>query len=612
MTLNFPFDEEPRGEHPRDVRRAELRRRRRRWAWLATGLVVAVLLVLGVSAVLVLLDARRAEASLRDAIPTVQRLQSSVRGGETAEVEPAMAELQAQTAVAHSATRGPHWWVAGHVPVVGESVVAVQTVASVVDSMATDALPSLAEAARLIDPAVMIPQQGRIDTQPFIDVAPRVIAADDAVQAGSARLDMIDEEEVVAQVAGPVSEVKEMMAEVVATTGLASKAAQLVPPMLGAYGERSYAILAQSPAEIRATGGHPGAVMLLTADQGELSLGERVGGGELFSETPVVPLTPQEELLFSDRLVTYGVDATLTPDFPRTAEITRAQWLAAFGAQVDGVMAVDPVALGYFLEATGPVQTDDGTVLNSENAASLLLNGIYLDPERSMEGQDEFFGQAAEAVFDALTEGNLDTGKALQALTRAAEEGRWLMWSSDPREQDIVSGTSLSGELAGERDGAPVVGVYLNDASATKMSYYLDYSVTVNGLGCVADGVRRLSTTVDIASTAPPEAVGFPPYLAGQGQIMPGHAVTNVLVYSPAWGRIDSVTVDGEEYPFMGLYTHEEMDVAQVTIDLGPGESRQIVVDMQTGGEGQDEVTEISLTPGPRNADQNVQESSTC
>ncbi|MFP5415619.1 MAG: DUF4012 domain-containing protein, partial [Actinomycetes bacterium] len=358
----------------RGDRRAAQERRRYRWGRWVAGLVAAALVVLGASAVLVFLDARRAEASLRSAVPTVARLQGSILDGEFEAVDPMIAELQGQTAIAASATQGPHWWIAAHVPFAGESVQAVQTVAAVVHAMATDAMPSLADAVKVVDPAVMIPRDGRIDTMPFVEVAPSVIAADDAVQAGSAQLAAIDESRVIAQVAGPVTELKEMMLQVGSTTELASKAAQLLPPMLGAYGQRQYIIMAQSPAEIRATGGHPGAVMLMTVDQGKITLGERIGGGQLFSETPVVPLTPHEELLFTDRLATYGVDATLTPDFPRTGEITRAQWEKAFGVQVDGVMAVDPVALGYFLEATGPVRPD-GKLLTSDNAAQFLLNG---------------------------------------------------------------------------------------------------------------------------------------------------------------------------------------------------------------------------------------------
>ncbi len=586
-------------------------RRPRRWgAWVAGALAVG-LVVLGVSAVLVLLDARRAETSLRAAVVTVEKVQSGVLSGDADAVAPELALLQEQTGVAVSNTDGPHWWIAAHTPVVGESVAAVQTLARVVDNLATSALPSLGEAIKVLDPSVLMPQQGKINARAFVDVVPSVIAADDAVQASQTQLASIDEEQVIGRVAGPVTELKAMVGKTAQMTELASKAAQLIPPMLGAYSQRQYVILAQSPAEIRATGGHPGAVLQLTTDNGQLSLGGRRGGGELFSETPILPLTPQEELLFTDRLMTFGVDATLTPDFPRTAEITRAQWSKEFGADVDGVVAIDPVALGYLLEATGPVKMSDGSTLNSSNAAQVLLNGIYLDKRKTIAQQDDYFSEAADAVFESFLEGTPNVRAGMAALMRAAEEGRWLVWSADPREQSVLSGTALSGELVGEREGSPVVGVFLNDASATKMSYYLDYSVKVAGTKCLAGDARQLTTSVDITSTAPPEAAKYPPYLSGTGQVTPGHSLTNVMVYSPAGGRIENVTVDGAPYSAMGLYVHHDMEVAQVTLDLGPGESHRLEVVMETAGAAQQGTTQLHVTPGSRLAAQIV-EDSTC
>ena len=572
----------------------------RRWGVWVLGLLVIGMVVLGVSAVLVLLEARRAEASLRDAVVTVEKVQSAVLSGEADAVAPELSLLREQTGVAVSNTDGPHWWIAAHTPFVGESVAAVQTVARVVDDLATSALPSLGEAVKVLDPSVLMPQQGKINARAFVEVASDVIAADDAVQASRIRLTKIDETRVISRVAGPVSELKDMVGKTAKVTEMASKAAQLVPPMLGAYGQRDYVILAQSPAEIRATGGHPGAALQLSVDDGQLSLGDRRGGGELFSATPILPLTPQEELLFTDRLMTFGVDATLTPDFPRTAEITRAQWSKAFGVDVSGVIAIDPVALGYLLEATGPVKMSDGSTLNSGNAAQVLLNGIYLDKRKTIAQQDDYFSEAAHAVFNAFLEGTPNVRAGLAAVTKAAEEGRWLVWSAEPREQSLLTGTALSGELVGEKDGSPVVGVYLNDASATKMSYYLDYSVQVDRSKCLAGDARQLTTTVDIKSTAPPEAAGYPPYLSGTGQVTPGHSLTNVMVYSPSGGRIVDVTVDGASYSAMGLYVHHDMEVAQVTVDLGPGESHRLEVVMETAGAGQLGTTQLRVTPGSK------------
>lgn len=590
-----------RGAARRVASEGTRRRRWGRWVVAAAGLVVVVV---GVMAVLVFLDGRRAEASLRSAVPTVRTLQDSLLAGDTGAAQSALAELKGQTASAVAATRGPHWWLAAHVPGVGESVAAVQTVVGIVDTLTTDVLTPLADVAGAIKPSALLPHDGQINTRPLIEAAPRVIAADDAVKAARVRLSDIDEKRLIPQVVGAVTELKGLVDRLDGMTDLASKATRLVPGMLGALGQRQYVLVAQNPAEIRAGGGHIGAAMLVTADAGRITLGDRINGDLLESDTPALPLTDDERLLFTDRLAIYGQSATMTPDFPRAAEIVRAQWKRAFGQEVDGVVSLDPVALGYLLEAIGPVRMPDGSSLDSSNAAQALLNDIYKN--RRVSDQDKYFGDAAKEVFARVMAGTPDVSAGVRALTRAANEGRWLVWSSDPAEQAVLADTPLSGALLGERDGSPVVGVFLNDTSVTKMSYYLDYKVRVERTACRPDGARRLTVTVDIASTAPPEAAGYPPYLSGDGTLAPGHSRTNVMVYSPARGVIDNVTVDGADYADMGLYSFGSMDVAQASIELGPGESHRLVVEMETAREGQERTAQLRVTPGSRPAGQGV------
>lgn len=595
-------------QNPAVQTRRARRRRRRPGPWIASG-AAALFLALGITGALLFFDAQKAQANLTDAAVTIRELRSTVLAGDPAAIEPALAGLQQQTGAAVAATSGPHWWLAAHLPLIGPSVYAVQTVSSVADSLATDTLPRLTTVAGVLDPEILLPRDGAVELRPFIDVAPDVVAADDAVQAAVVRLGEINTDRLIERVAGPVGEVRALVDEVAMTTATASRAAQLIPTMLGAYGERQYVVLAESNAEIRTLGGFVGSWNLITVDNGQITIGDALPSSRLSVESPILPLTEEEEAIYTDRPVTYAGNVTMNADFPRTAETARAMWENAFGVRPDGVVALDPVALQYLLGAAGPVTMTDGTVLDGSNAAQILLNQIYID-EVDPAKQDEFFGEASKAIVTELMSGVENVQGVIDALDAAADEGRLLLWSADPAEQALLSGTVLSGELRGEDDGAPIVGVYLNDSSATKMSYYLDYSVDVQSLQCLADGVRQLRATITVTSTAPPAASDFPPYLSGGGWIVPGDVRTNVHVYSPSFGFIEDFAVDGDSTVPRAYFTHGDMDVVGTTMVLTPGETSVIEVTLETGTQ-QELPTRVRVTPGARPAAISVDDS-TC
>src|SRR5690606_34867819 len=203
----------------------------------------------------------------------------------------------------------------------------------------------------------------------------------------------------------------------------------------------------------RATGGIAGSVLHLRADAGDVALVE-VRPGSALGPLPesIVDLSGAEAALFGDDLGRYMLNVTSTPDFPRAARVAREAWLQQTGEDVDGVVAVDPVALAGGLGAVGPVEvaTPDGEALRptADDAAACLLNGVYRDHEDPSE-QDAVLALVAREVVAALTSGTGDPARLVDALAGSAREGRLLVWSARATEQDLLAGTVLSGELVG-------------------------------------------------------------------------------------------------------------------------------------------------------------------
>lgn len=525
------------------------------------------------------LAARSALLAARDEVVT---LQEQATAGDVESARATVARLQEDAATARTRTRGPVWSLAGVLPWVGDQTGAVQVVADVVDNLAQHGLPPLVDAVALVDPAALAPVDGRVDLDPLRAAAPQVVGADTAVQAAVAQLDGLDTSRLVGELADPVEELHRQVDAVAATTATAARAATLLPSMLGSAEPRTYLVLVQNNAEPRATGGIPGTVLVLRVEDGRIEVADQRSGGSLTGlAEPALPLTETEVALFSPLVGTDMRDVTFTPDFPRSAALARAIWQQEVGGEVDGVLSVDPGALAHVLEATGPVALDGGGELTRDNAVAELLNGVYLrvaDPE----AQDAYFASTAATVFGAVASGQGDAGGVVDALAQAAREGRLMVWSAHDDEQALLAPTVLAGALTGSAgDDEAVVGVYLNDGTQAKMGYYLDLDVTGQARECRPDGSQVVDLDVTLTSTAPPDAARLPEYLVG-GLLPAGQVQTNVLVYGPSGGFIESVRVNSTETGVLAQ-VHDGLGVVGRTFTLAPGQTATLDLEIVTG-----------------------------
>ena len=340
--------------------------------------------------------------------------------------------------------------------------------------------------------------------------------------------------------------------------------------------------------------------MELTARDGRIQIEQIRSASSLpQATTPVLPLTSEEVALYGEQLGEYMGDVNFTPDFPRSAQLARVMWQRATGHSVDGVLSMDPVALSHLLAATGPVALPDGRQLTADNVVKVLLNDVYLtiqDPK----AQDAFFDAAAKEVFGAVTAGKAEPTALTNALATSADERRLYVWSANPDEQKLVGETGLAGELIGSVGSSPVVGVYLNDGSGAKMSYYLDTATTVTQTSCLPDGAQELTVAVRLTSNAPANAATLPTYVTGGGVYAPpGNVFTNVAVYAPTRGQILDAHVGTGDQDIVQTLQHKELAVAQATTDLAPGKSITMTVRMRTAPK-QAGLPVVHQTPGVR------------
>jgi hypothetical protein len=542
--------------------------------WIAAAMIALVLFVV----LWVAIRAIMARDELLAAIPIARSVGSeglSVLGGDVSDEVKA---LQGHAARAESLTSDFVWRAAEIVPFAGPNLVAFREAASMIDDVATDALPPLAQVAQTFTIESLSPKGGAFDLQVFADASPLLADASHALTQAGIMADGINTTNTVEQIGTAIDQVKSLVGEARDAVSGLDKAARLLPPMLGADEPRSYLLLSLNNSELRAAGGIPGAVAVVNADQGRISLGALSSANALGEyDSPPLPLTEQETTLFDETMGTYLQNVTATPDFARSGELARAMWQQSTGQAVDGVISLDPVATSYLLGATGPIDAGAGITLDAGNAAEFLLSTVYSTFDEQV-AQDLFFANVTGKVFTAITSGEADAAALVNALSRSAEESRLRVWSSRSGEQSELAGLAIAGEVPSSTAGKTAFGVYLNDSTGGKMDYYLTSSVGIASAICRNDGRPNFEVKVRLSSSAPADAAtSLPDYVTADGNfnVDPGNVATNVFVYAPSGSVPYSVTINGEEYSFVAS-EHAGNSVAGVNVELAPGEGSTI------------------------------------
>jgi hypothetical protein len=496
-------------------------------------------------------------------------------------------QLQSHTRAAREAVGDPVWTLASVTPGLGANFSAVAEVARSADDVSNLGVRPLVNVFESLNWDSLMPSSSGTDLGALQKASPSVMSAAHAVRVSADRLERIDTSDLLPQVAEPLARAREQLGAVTGALDASANASQIVPSMLGAQGPRKYLLMIQNNAEVRASGGIPGALAVLNIDQGKLSLGAQSSAGDIGVMQPTLPVDAEQQQIYSGRLGKYMQDVNLTPDFPTAASTAQAMWERKTGQRVDGVISVDPVALGYLLDATGPVKVSSPelialasgrlpTELNGKNVVPTLLSDVYAKIEQP-KLQDAYFAGVAQEIFAALSSGKGDAKGLIEGITRGTIEGRVLVWSGIANEQATIAKYPLSGSIAGPSVSPAQFGVYFNDGTGAKMDYYVKRTVQLVE-ECTGDDYGQVKVRITSTNTAPADAAtSLPAYVTGNGVfgIPPGSVQTNVIAYGPVQANVETAMVDGKKTDF-AAHRHSNRPVGSVTVTLAPGQSSTV------------------------------------
>lgn len=582
-------------EHIRQIKR----KRRRRKILIGVLVIVAVLAVFAGAFVW---SALQAKNELQQAVSSAQGLQQTIVDSDKSKREEQVNTFSDHVSKAYEQTSSPLWQLASVVPYVGDDISAVRTMVAAMENISSQALPQLLQAADNIDLNNVHVENGTIEISGLEASQRPLQIADDTIDKATREVKTVKAVKTphVAQIADALTTAETYCEKLDSMVHSLNSIVQVLPSMLGTESHandapRNYLILAQTNAEARPSGGLPGSLGLVTVQGGHVSLQPFVSDSEIQNaDEPVVDLTAEERLLFTDKLGKDIRDVNFTPDFPRTGEIVSAMWNRQYGVAVDGVIAIDPLFLQNMLAVTGGVAMPDGSTLDGANTAQTLLHDVYarMTPQET----DEYFAVAAQAAFDHIMQNAGNFKSYVKALSTSVEQGHVMVWSAHEDEQNLIADSAISGKLITE-GAKPQVGVYISDETESKMDWYLHREVTTEFQKVARNGANQYTVHIKLQNTLTAEEVASEAeYVTGGGNIVPkGQIKTALFIYAPANGRlVDWEFQNADDYK--GVTLHNGLTVGVGDVTLQPGESYEITVHVQSAPD-TDEPLTLRQTP---------------
>ncbi|PRC41350.1 hypothetical protein C6A85_000000116090 [Mycobacterium sp. ITM-2017-0098] len=537
-----------------------------------------VLVILGLGA-WVAVGALEAKSSLEAARNSAQDAKEALLEGNTEAASNAADDALVRAQAARDATHSLAWNIVSSLPWVGSPFQTGQQVTEVVLGLASDVLRPAANVGLAISPDRLY-RDGRVDVELLRSQEPelRELAVNATRLNGDAAA--ITDPRYVSLMSDARSELQSQISSITSVIENAALAARLAPSMMGVDGPRTYFMGFQTNAEARGTGGLLGGYGILRFDKGVPTVDTLAPNTDLAGAMAPVDLGFDYDKQYGYQQPFFDFrNSNISPHFPYAAQIWQGMWLERTGQNVDGVIAIDPVALSYILGAVGPVTMPDGEVISRDNVVELTESTAYLRFPTDQVARKQYLQDVASAVVTKMT-GRVGAPRQLMdALGKGVSERRIAVWSAVPDDQKLLEETPLAHVLP--EDPAPFAGVVINNLGGNKLDYYLKTQIEYAADECRGE-TRASTVTVKLTNAVPDEPL--PDYVAGAAGLSPelglslpeGTNVTSVRLFATTGSQLSSAILNGERVPAIH-YTERGHPVYEVQVIITPGQTADIM-----------------------------------
>lgn len=552
-----------------------LRRRRREIVLGGAAIVVVGVALGGWLAV----EASDAKSALEKARTSAQEAKSALQQGDSNSANRHADEAQFQAQQARDAAHSLPWSVAAGIPWLGSPFESGQQITDVVLGLATDVLKPAAQAGAALAPDRLL-DGSRVDVGLLRSEQSALIQLSDSANRLNEQAQTISDPRFVSALSDARAQLQGQTADIAALLDNTALAAQLAPAMMGADGPRSYFMGFQTNAEARGTGGLLGGFGVLRFDDGVGKVDDLGPNTEL--DRPFTPID-----LGGEFQQNYGYanpfgdfrNSNLSSHFPYAAQIWKSMWAQQTGMDVDGVIALDPIALSDILGVTGPVVLADGESITKDNVVELTESTAYTRFPNDQAARKQYLQDIASRVVAKMTAFDGSPRGLLTALGNAIGGGHIAVWSAQPDEQALLERTPLAHIIP--EDDAPYAEVVINNLGGNKLDYYLEREIEYAADGCAGD-TRMSTVTVRLKNTLSDQSL--PDYVAGTSglsadlpvKLSNGSMVTSVRLLGTSGAQLEGVVANGEKATaFIGAERGHPTFEVQVVVP--PGTSGELV-----------------------------------
>lgn len=509
--------------------------------------ITAIVLVIGIFVVAFSVSAVNMGGRASAAVNGAKEFLSAAKDGDSQKLMTSANKVNDSAKELEKELNQPIWEFASRLPAIGQDVDNVRTLSVILTDFSNNALKPMAESGNIMALGELI-KDNSINAKALPGMLRAIDEALPSLDRAAAAMKSMPRANI-APIRNALDKATETITVADETANRMRPLFTYLPGLLGADGTpKHYLVLAENTAEIHACGGFVGALGVLTVDNGKIKMDDFCPLSQLLGhEGHSAGATEEEIHAFGVRCDTHLGDFNTIPDFSRVGQLYFNTWNLYQELEVDGVVGVDPVFLQYLLNAVGEITTDDGVTLDGTNAASILLNQclFWWEPNKC----DAFYSEVAKKTLSKLFGDldNLDGTKFLEAVSKAGDEGRLLVWTRDEMIESALKEANLAGTL-GHDPTKPVLGSFVSDFSVSKCSYFLSMDTEIGESRLNDDGSKSYDVRITLTNECDKSKYdNIPSYMtvAAEGRSKLDLYEEFRLV-APEGGRIDDFKVSRE------------------------------------------------------------------